>query len=201
MKLSRIISVSDVVITKRIIENFSIEVKSAGKLNVRRLKLADAEDLYNFYFQGLSEESRDFFPPYPLFSPPVESAEELANRIRDWQREDDWTVLALYRDECMLGIGLLKRCSTNRPASGMAIREDFQRMGLGFLMLTSVHEQARLWGIRKIYDTVAQENNAALELDKKMGYKKTGRLIPHYTYRNGNKVVDRNDIELERDIN
>jgi RimJ/RimL family protein N-acetyltransferase len=163
--------------------------------------MEDSAALFDFYFRGLSEESRDFFPPYPLFSPPLSSVEELVTRIRDWQKEDDWTVLKLVKDEQIIGMGLLKRYQTERPVSGLAVREEFQKVGLGLLLQTIINEQARLLGLRKLYATLAQENIASLRVHEKCGFKQTGKLVPHFGYKDGSKVVDRQDIEMVREFN
>lgn len=195
-KLPGVESVSEVKIKNKVIKYISFENKSIGRLMVHHLNVEDASALFDFYFQGLSEESRSFFPPYPLFSPPLNSVEELVNRITDWKKEDDWTFLNLIKDEQIIGVCLLKRYQPERPVSGLAVREEFQKMGLGFLLQTIVTEQARLLNLKKLYATVAPDNIASLRVHKKCGFKQTGRLVPHFGYKNGTKVVDRHDIEM-----
>jgi len=194
--LSGVVSVGDVSIIDGRIENITLDREPVGMVSIRRLEAADAAALYNFYFHGLSEESRTFFPPYPLFSPPVGSAEELAKRITDWQTEEDWTVLKLVREGEIIGIALLKRYKTERPVSGLAVGEDYRRKGLGFLLQSIIDEQAGLLGLSRLYATLAPENTASLKVHRKCGFKETGSLVPHYVYRNGEKTVDRHDIEM-----
>ena len=200
-RLPGVASVNDVSVKDSVIEYFSFEKTSIGRLVVQRLQVEDADALFDFYLNGLTEKSREFFPPYPLFSPPVNSVEELANRIRDWQKEDDWTVLKLVKDEQIIGMGLLKRYQTERPVSGLAVREEFQKVGLGLLLQTIINEQARLLGLKKLYATLAQENIASLLVHKKCGFKQTSRLVPHFVYKNGVEEVDRHDIEMVREFN
>lgn len=200
-KLPGVESVKEIKIKDKIIEYISFENKSMGRLMVHRLNVEDSAALFDFYFRGLSEESRNFFPPYPLFSPPLNSVEELSSRIMDWEKEDDWTVLKLSNDEQIIGVCLLKRYKTERPTSGLAVREEFQKMGLGFLLQTIVNEQARLLSLNKLYATMAQDNIASLQVHKKCGFKQTGRLVPHFGYKNGTKVVDRHDIEMVIEFN
>lgn len=195
-RLPGVASVSDIRIENGLIENITVENELAGTLTFQRLREADAGALYDFYYNGLTEKSREFFPPYPLFSPPVNSPEEIAGRIRDWMREDDWTVLKLVKDESIAGIGLLKRFKTERPTSGLAVREEYQGKGLGHLIQTVINEQARLLGLNELYATLAQNNTASFEMHKRCGFKETGRLVPHYVYRGGVKEVDRQDIEM-----
>ena len=200
-KLPGVESVNAIKIKDKIIEHVSLENRAIGSLMVQRLDAEDSPALFDFYFRGLSEKSRNFWPPYPLFSPPLNSAEELAKRIIDWEKEDDWTVLKLTKGEQIIGICLLKRYKTGRPVSGLAVREEFQKIGLGYLLQTIVNEQARLFNLKKLYVTLASDNIASLQVHKKCGFKETGRLVPHFGYKNGTKVVDRHDIEMIIEFN
>ena len=195
-KLPGVVSVQGIEIKDSMAERFSLEKGEVGRLSVERLDVEDAPALFDFYFQGLSEESRNFFPPYPLFSPPLSSVEELSNRIREWKKEDDWTFLKLTQEEQIIGVCLLKRYKTERPRSGLAVREEFQGRGLGFLLQTIVNEQARLLRLERLYASVAPDNIASLRIHEKCGFKKTGRMVPHYGYKNGVEEVDRQDIEM-----
>jgi len=195
-KLPGVESVDEIKIKDRIIDYISVRNESIGRLIVYRLTVEDSSALFDFYFHGLSEKSRNFFNPYPLFSPPLNSAEELANRIRDWEKENDWTVWKLVKDEQIIGMCLLKRYKTERPTSGLAVREKFQKFGLGSLLQTIVNEQARLINLEILYITLAQDNIASLQVHKKCGFQETGRLVPHLAYKKGTKIVDRHDIEM-----
>lgn len=195
-KLPGVVSVQGIEIKDSMAERFSLEKGEVGRLSVERLDVEDAPALFDFYFQGLSEESRNFFPPYPLFSPPLSSVEELSNRIREWKKEDDWTFLKLTQEEQIIGVCLLKRYKTERPRSGLAVREEFQGRGLGFLLQTIVNEQARLLRLERLYASVAPDNIASLRIHEKCGFKQTGRLVPHFVYKNGVEEVDRQDIEM-----
>ncbi|OGN87268.1 MAG: hypothetical protein A2158_02650 [Chloroflexi bacterium RBG_13_46_14] len=194
--LPRVRSVNDIIIKDNFLEQLSFDYKTLGRLEVHRLKVADASELFNFYFTGLSEEARNLFPPYPLFSPPVNSADELAGRIRDWGKEKDWTVFKLVKDDVIIGVCLLKRWETYRPTSGLAVHEEFRNKGLGVLLQTIVNEQAVLLGLKMVYATVAPDNAASLRIHEKCGFKKTKKIVPHYGYKNGVRVMDRNDMEL-----
>jgi len=201
-KLPAVESVGEVEIKDRIIERISFENITIGRLLVSRIDVEDASTLFDFYFHGLSEESRKFFPPYPLFSPPVNSAEDLANRIINWKEEDDWTFLKLTKDQQIIGVALLKRYKTEQPRSGLAVREEFHNEGLGFLLQTIVTEQARLLKLKNLYAAVAPDNIASLKVHKKCGLKETGRLVPHFVYKeNGTEEVDRHDVEFIIEFN
>ena len=151
-------------------------------------------------FNGLSETARNFFPPYPLFSPPVESVQELSKRIQDWKKESDWTVLKLARGGQIIGLGILKRFKTERPISGLAVREEYQKMKLGLLLQTIINEQAHLLGLAKLYAAASPDNVASVRLHKKCGFKLTGRLLPHFIYSHRERVIDRNDVEMVKEF-
>lgn len=199
-KLLGVEFVNEIKIKDKIIEYISLENRAIGRLMVQRLKVEDSPALFDFYFRGLSEESRNFFPPYPLFSPSPNSVEELSNRIIEWKKEDDWTFLNLMKDGQIIGVCLLKRYQPERPTSGLAVREEFQKIGLGVMLQTIVNQQAILLGLKRVCATVAPDNAASLRIHEKCGFKRTGRTVAHYGYKNGIKEFERFDIEMFREF-
>lgn len=183
-------------IKDNIIQHLTIQSKLLGKLEVSRLEEKDAQKLFDFYFNSLSEKARVFFPPYPLFSPQPKSKEELLQRIKDWKKEDDWTVLKLSTNKQIIGVCLLKRYKTDKPTTGLAVSEQYQKIGPGIYLQSIIIEQAKLLGLKKLVNTIAPDNIASLKLHKKTGFKETGRLVSHYAYIDGVKKIDREDIEL-----
>ncbi len=95
----------------------------------------------------------------------------------------------------------LKRWSTERPPSGLAVREGFRNSGLGFLLQTIVNEQALLLGLERVCATVAPDNMASLKVHEKCGFRKTGRMVPHYAYKDGVQVLERHDVEMIKEFN
>lgn len=193
--------VNEVKIKGRIIHHLTIQSKLLGKLEVSRLEVKDARRLFNFYFKSLSEQSRVFFPPYPLFSPRPKDPEELARKIKDWKNEDDWTVLKLLKDKQIIGICLLKRYKTDRPTTGFGVSEKYQKKGPGVYLQAIVDEQAKLLGLKKLVISIAPDNLASLRLHHRAGFKETNRLVPHYVYIDGVKKIDRHDIEMIKKFN
>jgi len=189
------VSILDGVIKKIVFNN-----KSLGLLLLSNLEPGDSKWLYHFYFHSLSEQSRILFPPYPLFSPHPESADDLRERIKDWQKENDWVFFTLRNSRQILGVSLLKRMSTGRPTSGLAVADESHKIGLGFFLQKVIEAQARLLKLGRIYITLARDNIASFNLHRKCGFVETGRLLPHYAYRNGEKIVDRYDREMILDL-
>jgi RimJ/RimL family protein N-acetyltransferase len=195
-KMPGVTSVGKPEIENNLIKNITVNHKKLGRLTIKRLESDNAPELYDFYFQGLSGESRRFWPPYPLFSPLPASSDELKQRIKDWEKETDWTVLGLIKDKTIAGVALLKRYKTEHPVSGLAVRDSFHKMGLGFLLQTIINKQARLLGLPKLFVTIAPDNPNSLRMHEKCGFKQTGRQVPHFGYKNDEKIIDREDIEL-----
>ncbi len=196
--VERVVNLS---IRDRIIEELEFDSGAFGSLLLGNLGPNDAGSLYNFYFEGLSEQSRIFFPPYPLFSPRLESDTDLRDRIIEWKKEKDWVFFLLKGNSQIMGVSLLKRMSTDRPTSGIAVNREYTKAGVGFFLQKAVEIQARLLSIKSIYVTLAQDNVASLKLHQKCGFIETENLVPHYGYKNGVKFVDRYDKEMMLKIN
>jgi len=183
-KIPPVKSVGTIEIEENFIKYISIEAKSIGSVAIHRLDVKYSAALFDFYFKGLSEESRKLFYPYPLFDTPPKSAEELSRRIKDWQRESDWTVLNLIKDQQIIGVSLLKRFRTPQATSGLAVHEEFRRMGLGHLLQTLVNVQARLLNLKKFHVKIEPENIASVRLHEKCGFKQT-RMVSYLGYKDG----------------
>lgn len=209
--LPQVQSVSRIRIVQNIIKYISIETKSIGRVTIRQLNVIDSPALFDFYFRGLSEKSRKLFAPYPLFSTPPNSVDELSKRIADWQRENDWTVLNLIKDKQIIGVCLLKRYRTEQVTSGLAVQDKFHGMGLGHLLQTIIIGQARLLKIGRFHVKIVSDNIASVRLHEKCGFRKT-RTLPQPIYeeileylrardiKNGNQAVDRSIIEMVIDL-
>ena len=183
-KNPQVSSVGAIELKENIIKYISIETKALGVVSVHQLDLDYSAALFDFYFNGLSEASRKRFYPYPLFDKPLKEVAELTNRIRDWQREDDWTVLNLIKEQQIIGVCLLKRFHTLQATSAIALHEKFRRMGLGLLLQTIVNEQARFLGLKKFHVKVEPDNIASIRLHEKCGFKQT-KTVPYLGFVDG----------------
>jgi len=183
-RIPQVNSVDSIEIEENIIKYVSIDIKALGIMAVRRLDLNYSTALFDFYFKGLSEASRKRFYPYPLFDTPLKSAAELTTRIKDWQKEDDWTLLNLMKAQQIIGICLLKRFRTPQATSAIALDEEYRNRGLGYLMQTIVNEQARFLRLKKFHVKVEPDNIASIRLHEKCGFKQT-RTVPYSGYKDG----------------
>ncbi len=205
--LPQVVSVDQVKIENNIIKYMSFETRSIGQIEARQLDLNDAPALFDFYTAGLSEKPKRLFAPYPLFHTPPGSASELADRIADWKKEHDWTAISLVKDERIIGLCLLKRFWTEQVTSGIAIRDEFVKLGLGYLLQKIIVEQARLLKLDKFHVKIVSDNLSSVRLHEKCGFKQT-RILPPPLYeeilkylnecdmKNGIKAKDRRIIEM-----
>lgn len=173
-------SVENVEADGNIICGLSIETRSLGQLSAERLESDDAQLLFDFYSEGLSEKTRRLFAPYPLFDTAPRSVDELAQRITGWKKENDWTAIKLVKETRIIGFAVLKRFWTDQVTSGIAIRDEFHRKGLGSLLQHIIVQQARLLGIEKFHIKVVSDNLSSVKLHEKCGFRQTRILPPMY---------------------
>jgi RimJ/RimL family protein N-acetyltransferase len=210
--IPEVISVDEVKIEENIIKYLSIDTRAIGKVTVRRLDVNDAPELFKFYTEGLSEKPKKLFAPYPLFHTPPSSANELANRIADWGKENDWMAVNLVKDMRIIGFCMLKRFYTKSVTSGIAVRDEFFKKGLGFLLQKIIVEQARLLNLKGFHVKIVSDNLASVRLHEKCGFRQT-KILPPDIYeemfkylsdsdkKNGKKAVERQLVEMVIDLN
>ncbi len=196
---SAVRSVSDVELKGNRIKYFTFGTNTLENLAVRQLEVSDAPDLHRFYFHDLSNASRKLFASYPLFSSLPASAEDLANRIREWKREDDWVFFNVWNDSRIIAAGFLKRCATDKPTSGIAVSDEYHRMGLGYIVQCVVDLQAYLLNLKKLYIKVEQGNAASFKLHEKCGFKQIG-IVPYAVYNDDWVKVEQPVIEMVLDF-
>jgi len=210
--LPQVVSADEVNVEDSIIRYISLEIEKVGAVIARQLTVEDGPELYDFYFQGLSERARRLFIPYPLFHTPPSSAEELSQRIANWRKEDDWSAIIIEKDGGINGLGILKRFRTEQVTSGIAIRDDLLEMGLGYCLQMIIVGQARLLDLEKFHVKVISDNMASVRLHEKCGFKKTG-IVPWNGYEDlrnylnesdnsgKSKATERNIIEMVIELN
>jgi len=197
-QLPRVRLIKQIRLEDDFIQHLQVDYAPLGLVTVRRLALADTDLLFEFYNHGLSEKSRGLFYPYPLFSTPLRSADELAARIRDWQQEDDWTFLNLYKESAIIGVVLVKRLFSDRPTSGLAIQDAYQGNGLGYLLQSLAVEQARLLKVKEFFIKLYPENVASRHIHEKCGFKAIG-MVPFMGQKDG-KEVEMSVLEMSLDL-
>lgn len=193
-KLPAVASVGEIQIKEDLIEHIDVETRTYGRITVQRLDVKDASRLFEFYSKGLSEKARHLFAPYPLFHTPPGSAAELTGRITDWKQEKDWTAVNILKDGLIIGFCMLKRFHTKDVTSGIAVRDDFLKKGMGSILQTVIIEQARLLNLSRFHVKIVSDNQASRRLHEKCGFKWT-RIVPPPIYEDILQYLD----ELDRD--
>jgi len=196
-------SLVDINVIENKILNIRFENINHGLLSLKLLTKDKLDDLYEFYYQGLNEISRKLWPPYPLFKPELKSKNELHTRYNQWLKEDDWFFWVLCNNDIVIGASLLKKLSWKddetseyrAPTSGLAVAEKYKKQGFGFLLQKVIEYQAFLYGAKKIFATIEENNIASIKVHKKSGFIETERVFPRYNNINGEKVFDTNIIE------
>lgn len=168
-------------INNSIIQLILLETYSLGGIAFTQLDESDSHALFDFYINGLSDESRRLFPPYPILSTPPTSVEDLSAKIVNWKREDDWSFLNVYKNELIVGVGFLKRIRSEHVTSGLAVRENFRSRKLGRLLQSVINMQARLLGITEFHVKIISDNLPSIRLHENCGFKKVG-VVPSETY-------------------
>lgn len=116
------------------------------------------------FFQWLNNSGEtDFFAPHPF-------TKEMAQHIVRYKGKDLYYILV---DESnILGYGMLRGWDEGYeiPSLGLFIHPNFRRVGLGKLLVLFLHLTAKHRGALKIRLTVNQDNLAAIQLYKKVGY-------------------------------
>ena len=138
-----------------------------------------------------------------MFKPELKTRDELYKRFNEWVKEKDWFFWMLSNSDA-IGVSVLKKLnwkddkeSPNRtPTSGLAVAERYKRNGFGYFLQKIIEYQAILYGARKIFVTIKEDNIASINVHKKSGFVETDRIIPKYKIVDGEKIFDANDIEL-----
>jgi hypothetical protein len=79
--------------------------------------------LYEFYFEKASETERRRFSPYQLFNDPVTGADIFEREYSDWQKKTDWMLTVAYSATEIIGIGFVKRMSTEATSGVLVLDE------------------------------------------------------------------------------
>lgn len=174
--LPQVKSVDQINIANGFIQTIVLNIKYIGETVIHNVDMGSERALFEFYTRGLSEKSRSLFYPYPLFNPRPISVEDLATRINDWKKENDWVMFCLYKGKQIIGVVFIKKMGTGLPTTGLAIRDKYQNKGLGHLLQQIVIEQARLLKVKMIYITVLPDNLASIRVHEKCGFKQEGMV-------------------------
>ncbi len=121
---------------------------------------------------------------------PYASAELWRKRLAD-QGPEDFFLVAEVKGEVVGNLGMHPAGRARRRHAaglGMAVRDDWQRRGVGAALMRAAIDVADNWlNYRRLELTVYTDNAAALALYRKFGFVVEGTLVA-YAYRNGRYV-------------
>jgi len=152
-------------------------------INIRRAESRDAEAI-----QATMAAPRAMAGTLQV---PLPTAEMWRKRIADIA-PDDYLLVAEVAGEVVgnLGLHLTSKSPRRRHAGaiGMAVRDDWQRRGVGTALMTAAIDIADNWlNYRRLELTVYADNVAALKLYGKFGFELEGRHRD-YAFRDGRYV-------------
>ncbi len=141
-------------------------LKNQVQAVIRRLAVQDGEALADFY-ESIPNKDFRFYCPHPLTR--TKANEKAAGSLDPRQ-----VVLVLEApDHTIGGYAWFRWKEENAPKStfGMCVRPDFQGIGAGRALMTSLLQIAREVGPPVMSLTVQKANVAGVELYKKMGFR------------------------------
>jgi len=157
-------------VNPRIEEKFPKEVKllDGSKLIVKPLTEDDIEQSFRF-FQDLPEDVRLYMPE------DVTKEDVVRRRIK----QDDlyqYHRLAVFDKDKIVADGVIKRETFNWKRHlgeiQVVIHPDYQRKGLGTILIHELYSMANLLGIKMLYTQILEEQQGALQIFSKLGFKK-----------------------------
>jgi putative acetyltransferase len=153
------------------------------KITVRRAEVRDADTLCAIYASPKAMAG--------TLQLPFPSAELWRKRIAEFPAEDYMLVAEANGDVVgNAGLHSMGRSARRRHVGyiGMAVRDDWQRKGVGTALMAAILDIADNWvGYRRLELTVYTDNEAAVALYRKFGFETEGTLR-EYSYRNGRYV-------------
>jgi putative acetyltransferase len=150
--------------------------KNGMRVDFRPKKSGDTEMLWDM-FSTLSEESvSNLIPPFTR------------SRIEGWTRNIDYddvlTIVAVIKEEKEQGIvgsASLEfnphEHSKHKTALSITVHDDFQNMGIGTALVKHLLSIARVKNLGKVWLQVTTDNDVAIHIYKKAGFRIEGKLL------------------------
>jgi len=148
----------------------TVELKDRSKVQLRPI-VAEDEPLLHDAVSAMSERTVYF----RFFSPIKRMSDALAHRLAVVDYNDRFAIVATSRKptakERIVGVARYDRApQTDVAEVAVAVIDEFQRRGLGSVLLAELARVARAHGIRTFQLIVLPENREMLGLLRKMGW-------------------------------
>jgi ribosomal protein S18 acetylase RimI-like enzyme len=154
-----------------------IELRDRTKVHVRQIAAED-EPLLHEAVAAMSERTVYF----RFFSPIKRMSDALAHRLAVVDYHDRFALVATTHKpahkERIVGVARYDRAAhTDMAEVAVAVIDEFQRRGLGSVLLAELARVARTHGIRTFQLIVLPENQEMLGLLRKMGWIHQAKLV------------------------
>jgi RimJ/RimL family protein N-acetyltransferase len=158
----------------------SFTLRDGTTVSIRALKKTDYIKLWDMC-STLSDETLSQLPPLN---------EELVRRWCEYA-DDERSIqaVATVRDsggERIVGRAVLTAgggpTTNHRAEFGVLVHDDFQDLGLGTELTRRMVEQARGAGLVKVYLEVYPDNERAIHVYEKLGFRREGVIRGHYLF-------------------
>jgi len=154
-----------------------IELKDGTKVHLRPIAPED-EPLLHEAVASMSERTVYF----RFFSPIKRMSDALAHRLAVVDYQDRFALVATTHKpgakERIVGVARYDRAAhTDMAEVAVAVIDEFQRRGMGSLLLAELARVARTHGIRSFQLIVLPENREMLGLLRKMGWIHQAKLV------------------------
>lgn len=136
-------------------------------VTIRKLREDDEDILFRF-FQTLSETTIYYFEPHPMDR---DSARQLVAAVNEDKSAIRFlTTIQDGPEERAIGYAFLWKLDTELPSLGIGISDQYHGRGLGKALMNVLLETARQTGIKQVGLAVAEANEKAISLYRKMGF-------------------------------
>jgi RimJ/RimL family protein N-acetyltransferase len=155
---------------------WEVTLKDGTPVLLRPSRTEDLEPAWTM-FSSLSNETLEFLPiPFPR------------ERVEGWFKDIDYSkalpILGFVGDRLITSASLSfneMEIYQHRAEFGITVHDDYQNQGLGTILTQYMIDIARSLGLKKVDLMVVAHNERAINVYKKLGYKKEGHLrMNHY---------------------
>lgn len=134
-------------------------------LTFRSVGKDDVNELYDLC-NNLTERDKKFFHPHPFDK---KTLIEICSSTKDYY-------FVMLLNNKIIGYSLLRLFGYEIPSFGCCIRRGYENIGYGEKLTKWTLNKAKELGYKKVILKVYKNNERALELYKKVGFKTTGEI-------------------------
>lgn len=158
-------------------EDKDITLKNGYKLILKSPKPCEAQNLINYLTKVCGETH--FLVRYPNEVNITLKEEETI--LNQYLSSENSVMICAYYNNQIVGNSAVRINGTtskirHRATMGISILKDFQSIGLGTILMEEIIKKANILGFEQLELGVFEDNEKALNLYKKLGFKEYGKL-------------------------